>query len=89
MSASSNIGIDVSKDSFDVFVQETSLHKKFEMNKGHIRKAMSWIKKTKSTLIVLEATGGYERTLVAELASAKLPVPPRAKRVWGGHGRGC
>lgn len=74
MSAACNIGIDVSKDSFDVFIYETSLHKKFEMNKGHIRKAMSWIKKHKPTLIVLEATGGYERTLVAELATAKLPV---------------
>jgi len=74
MSASCNIGIDVSKDSFDVFVHETSLHKKFEMNKGHIRKALSWIKKHKPALIVLEATGGYERTLVAELVGAKLPV---------------
>lgn len=74
MSAACNIGIDVSKDSFDVFVHETSLHKKFTMNKGHIRKAMSWIKKHKPTLLVLEATGGYERTLVAELATAKLPV---------------
>ena len=74
MSAACNIGIDVSKDSFDVFIHETSLHKKFEMNNGHIRKAMSWLKKHKPILIVLEATGGYERTLVAELATAKLPV---------------
>ena len=74
MSAPCNIGIDVSKDSFDVFIHETSIHKKFEMNKGHIRKAMSWIKKQKPSRIVLEATGGYERTLVAELVTAKLPV---------------
>lgn len=44
------------------------------MNKGHLRKAVSWIKEQKPTLIVLEATGGYERLLVAELAAAKLPV---------------
>jgi transposase len=74
MSALCNIGIDVSKDSFDLFVHETSTHKKFEMNKGHIRKAVSWIKKQKPALIVLEATGGYERQLVAELVAAKLPV---------------
>ena len=74
MSVVCNIGIDVSKDSFDVFVHESSLHKKFEMNKGHMRKAMSWIKKHKPGLIALEATGGYERTLVSELATAKLPV---------------
>lgn len=74
MSVTRNIGIDISKDSFDVFVHETSTHKKFEMNKGHVRKAMSWIKKNKPSLIVLEATGGYERLLVAELAATKLPV---------------
>ena len=74
MSPSSNIGIDVSKNSFDVFVHETSLHQKFKMNKAHIRQAICWIKEHKPTLIVLEATGGYERTLVAELAAEKLPV---------------
>ena len=74
MSNSCNIGIDVSKESFDLFTHETSVHKKFEMNKAHIRKALSWIKKQKPTLIVLEATGGYERPLVAELATAQLPV---------------
>ena len=74
MSAKCNIGIDVSKNSFDLFVHETSLHKKFEMNKGHLRKAIALVKKQKPTLIVLEATGGYEHTLVAELATAKLPV---------------
>lgn len=74
MSAPCHIGIDVSKNSFDVFVHEAALYKKFEMNKAHMRKAVSWIKKHKPTRIVLEATGGYERTLVAELATAKLPV---------------
>jgi len=74
MSASCNIGIDVSKESFDLFIHETKTCKKFEMNKGHLRKAVSWIKEQKPTLIVLEATGGYERLLVAELAAAKLPV---------------
>lgn len=69
-----NIGIDVSKESFDLFVHETKIHKKFEMSKEHIRKAVSWIKKQHPKLIVLEATGGYERALVADLVTAKLPV---------------
>lgn len=69
-----NIGIDVSKESFDLFIHETKTHKKFEMSKEHIRKAVSWIKKQKPKLIVLEATGGYERPLVADLVTAKLPV---------------
>lgn len=74
MSAPCNVGIDVSKDSFDLFIHETSTHKKFEMNKTEIRKAVCWIKKQQPTLIVLEATGGYERSLVTALASAQLPV---------------
>ena len=74
MSEKCNIGIDVSKNSFDLFVHETSIHKKFEMNKEQIRKATSWIKKQTPTLIVLEATGGYERQLVTSLANAGLPV---------------
>ncbi len=74
MRAACNIGIDVSKNSFDVFIHETSVHKKFEMHKEHIRKALTWIRKQKPVLIVLEATGGYERTLVAEMATVKLPI---------------
>lgn len=74
MSQKTNIGIDVSKKSFDVFIHETKEHKTFEMNKEHIRKSIQWMKKQKPKLIALESTGGYERTLVVELLSAKLPV---------------
>lgn len=69
-----NIGIDVSKEHFDLVIHETKIHKQFEMTKNELRKATSWIKKQQPKLIVLEATGGYEHTLVAELISAKLPV---------------
>lgn len=71
---SSFIGIDVSKNSFDVVVYETKLHKTFSMTKGHIRKSIQWMKKQTPQLIVLEATGGYEYTLTASMITAKLPV---------------
>ena len=74
MSATTNIGIDVSKERFDVVIHETKEHKEFEMTKEQIRKARSWIRKQDPKIIVLEATGGYEHTLVAEFVSAKLPV---------------
>ncbi len=74
MSSKANIGIDISKNSFDVFVHETGCYKRFEMNKPHSKKAIQWIKKQKPELLALEATGGYEHFLVAELISAKLPV---------------
>lgn len=74
MSLTTNIGIDVSKERFDLVVHETQVHKQFEMTKSQIRKASLWIKEQNPKLIVLEATGGYEHTLVAELIAAKLPV---------------
>ena len=72
--SSTNIGIDVSKERFDLVIHETKAHKQYEMTKRDLRKATSWLKKQKPKLIVLEATGGYEHTLVAELISAQLPV---------------
>ncbi len=69
-----HLGIDVSKNSFDLFIHETSIHKKSSMILTDIKQTIKWIKKQKPQLIVLEATGGYERTLVSELVQAKLPV---------------
>ena len=69
-----HLGIDVSKSSFDVFVHETQDYKPYQMNTAHIKKAIQWMKRQKPKLITLEATGGYEYTLVAELVAAKLPV---------------
>lgn len=69
-----NIGIDVSKKSFDVFIHESQTHKTFKMTQSDIHKATQWIKETNPKLLVLEATGGYEHSLVAEFTSAALPV---------------
>ena len=74
MSAFCNVGIDVSKDSFDLYVHETSVHKKFQIEKEQINEAVAWLCEQHPTLIVLEATGGYEHTLVTELVSAELSV---------------
>ena len=74
MSQKTNIGIDVSKRSFDVFIHETNEYKTFNMINAEIKKAVKWIKKTDPKLVVLEATGGYENRLTVELASAKVPV---------------
>ncbi len=86
---SSHIGIDVSKLSFDLAVHESGDHKEFKMTKGHIRKAITYIKKQKTSLIVLESSGGYEHTLVAELASVKLPVAVVNPRFVRDFARAC
>ena len=74
MSRNVDVGIDVSKNNFDVFIHEMSCHKQFQMEKADVKKAIRWFKKQQPNLLVLEATGGYEHFLVAELVSAKLPV---------------
>lgn len=68
------VGIDVAKDTFCVdscpSLFKTSLPNTSE---GH-RKLCKSLKKYTVALVVMEATGGYERPLSAELLNASLPV---------------
>jgi transposase len=68
------VGIDVAKDTFCVAtcpsLFKTSLPNTPE---GH-RKLCKSLKKYTIALVVMEATGGYERPLSAELLNASLPV---------------
>jgi transposase len=68
------VGIDVSKDTFNVAtcpnILKTSLP---NLPDGH-RQLCQSLKNHNITLIVLEATGGYERPIVAELLETNLPV---------------
>jgi transposase len=68
------IGIDISKDTFDVFVLPTEKRWSNTNNPSGIAETVKRLKKQKPTHIVLEATGGLEIHLAAELAAAGLPV---------------
>ena len=75
------IGIDVSKDSLDVATPE-GVSQWDNLPHGHsalIEQLANWTIES----IIIEATGGYERPLVAELLAAGLPVivvnPTRAE----------
>jgi transposase len=74
MSESIYVGIDVAKDTFNVAacpaVLKTSLP---NTPQGH-RQLCQILQKFSIARIVLEATGGYERPIVAELLDASLPV---------------
>lgn len=68
------VGIDVSKDRLDVFVHPT--RKLFAVDNdpnGHasLRESLG---SQQPSLVILEATGGYEMAVVAVLAAAGLPV---------------
>ena len=68
------IGIDIAKHTFDLCCMPQQKTRQFENNKKGIKKAAGMLAKVKPELIVMEATGGYEAMLAAELYSDGLPV---------------
>lgn len=68
------VGIDVSKARLDVAVHEPATDWQVEHTEAGIAALIERLQSLQPTLIVLEATGGYELVLVAELAAARLPV---------------
>lgn len=68
------IGIDVSKKKLDVACWTNQGYRLFGNDPKGIMDLIEWVKSLPTELVVLEATGGLELPLVAELAYAKLPV---------------
>jgi len=77
------IGIDVSKDTLDVAVYGDKQHWSFTNDEAGITKIVSKLRQLDPELVVLEATGGFEVALAADLGVAKIPtavVNPRQIR---------
>jgi hypothetical protein len=72
--APSFVGIDVSKDRLDVHVRPSGQTLAVQRNDEGLEDLVSELRKLAPALIVLEATGGFEVTVAAALASANLPV---------------
>lgn len=75
-STSPVVGIDVSKARLDIArlpVSATALSHVDNDPKGHAA-LIAWLRGIAPRLIVLEATGGYQRAVVAALATSGLPV---------------
>lgn len=70
----STLGIDISKDWFDVCILPEGEVMKFENNEEGIKRFIAAMGTKQISRIVLEATGGLERLLVGELSAAGLPV---------------
>ncbi len=68
------IGIDVSKARLDVAIHGQPAGWEAENTDAGIRGLVQRLQELQPTLIVLEATGGFELRLVVELATAQLPV---------------
>jgi len=68
------VGIDVSKDRFDVAVRPSGEAFVVERNAAGLDLLAARIKALSPHLVVLEATGGFETVAAAALAGAELPV---------------
>lgn len=68
------VGINVAKANLFVAVHDTSQRWSFANDDDGISKAISRLLELAPALVVLEATGGLETTLVAGLRAAKLPT---------------
>jgi transposase len=68
------IGIDVSKDQLDIACRPEHTRWRAANDSAGIADCLIHLRQLRPTLIVLEATGGWQLSLVAALAVAKLPV---------------
>lgn len=67
-------GIDVSKDQFDAAILPSGELCSFDHNEAGIQALVGKLGDLHPELVIIEASGGLERTLVASLAAAALPV---------------
>ena len=77
------IGIDISKEQLDVHVLPKAVHFTCNNDSGGIEFLISRLQEECPALIIMEASGGHEITLAAELGAAGLPlaiVNPRQVR---------
>ena len=74
MATSRYVGIDVSKDRLDVAVLAESKEQQVANTSQGITQLVAWMQELEPELIVVEATGGYQRSLVDALFHAGLPV---------------
>ena len=68
------VGIDVSKETLELLIRPTGEFVSRSNNAPGIESVRTQLLELRPTLIVIEATGGYERDLAIALAVAGLPV---------------
>ena len=68
------VGIDVAKAHLDIALRPTGIHWTMPNDDTGVTALVTQLQEFHPTLIVLEATGGLQRTVVAALTAAALPV---------------
>ena len=74
MTTPCTIGIDVAKAKLDVYVSGLEQWSEFAYTEAGVAALMGELTQLSATRILVEASGGYERELVAQLKLAGLPV---------------
>jgi len=74
MKSQTYIGIDISKNFFDLHSLPDGQGHHFEYDRKGIQQCLKMLKSSKPKLIVMEATGGYEVQLVCRLQTAGFAV---------------
>jgi transposase len=68
------VGIDVAKATLDVAMRPSGETRRLANDAAGIAAVVDWLQTARPRLVVVEATGGYEAPLVADLGIAGLPV---------------
>jgi len=68
-----HVGIDVSKDMLDVYVNSSNEFSQFENTVAGRKKLIARLQKIHPTLVLFEATGGYEKGILIDLAETDIP----------------
>jgi transposase len=67
------VGVDVSKQFLDVATRPTGESIRLPIMSAAITTLIDRLRQAKPQLVVLEATGGFERLVAVALAEAKIP----------------
>jgi transposase len=85
------VGIDISKDTLDVAIRPDGTHTQVPNTDDGFDQLVALLRPLAPALVVLEASGGYQRRVVAALALAGLPVavvnPARTRELAKALGR--
>jgi len=69
-----NVGIDIGKSTLDVYIYELDVYLQYPNTTEGIRELIKKLSRYNLTRILVEATGGYERSLVEASAEKELPI---------------
>ncbi len=68
------VGIDVSKDMLDLMVRPAGARHQHSNDADGIAQLVKQLRRLRPTLVVCEASGGWERLMAGALATASLPI---------------